>query len=187
MDAERRARDGANRERDRSHRKSMPVGNSRRMNPTRRRAAPPLDLLARALAAGVSIRQSAHDLDIPRFKLDHALQQQTVRLAHDESTKNRGRLRALLRQTAAARAPSHQRLVVAAEPLAAASAAGVPLRQAAADLGVAPSTLTRVLQRARSPGAAEHLKTIRSGYDAGQERQRECRSLLQQARARPEP
>ena len=56
---------------------------------------------------------------------------------------------------------------------------------AAADLGAAPSTITRALQRGGVPGAAEHLLTIRRGYDGGQERQRDCRRLLQEARGRP--
>ena len=94
-------------------------------------------------------------------------------------------LRRLLRQEAAAQPPRHQLLATAAEALARALAAGVAPRQAAADLGVAPSTITRALQRGGVPGAAEHLLTIRRGYDGGQERQRDCRRLLQEARGRP--
>ena len=40
-----------------------------------------------------------------------------------------------------------QRFHAVAEPLARALTAGVPLREAASDLGVAPSPLTRSLQR----------------------------------------
>ena len=57
--------------------------------------------------------------------------------------------------------------------LARSLAAGVAPGQAAADLGVAPSTITRALQRGAVPGAAEYLSTIRRGYDDGQEQQRE--------------
>ena len=74
-----------------------------------------------------------------------------------------------------------QRFHAVAEPLARALTAGVPLREAASDLGVAPSPLTRSLQRAAMPDAAEYLATIRQGYDDGQEEQRQCRLLLQQA------
>ena len=91
----------------------------------------------------------------------------------------------LLRQAAAAQPPRHKLLATAAAPLARALASGVAPGQAAADLGVAPSTITRALQRGAVPGAAEYLSTIRHGYEDGQERQRDCRRLLQEARGRP--
>ena len=122
---------------------------------------------------------------ISRFDLNRALQQETVRLARDRGEENRRQLRSRLRQAAAAQPPRHQLLATAAEALARALAAGVAPGQAAADLGVAPSTITRALQRGAVPGAAEHLLTIRRGYDGGQERQRDCRRLLQEARGRP--
>ena len=139
----------------------------------------PLDLLARSLAAGVSTRQVANDLGISRFDLNRALQQETVRLARDRGEENRSQLR----QAAAAQPPKHQLLSTTTEQLARALAAGVAPGQAAADLGVAPSTITRALQRGAVPGAAEYLSTIRRGYDDGQEQQRECRTLLRQASA----
>ena len=141
--------------------------------------------MARSLAAGVSTRQVANDLGISRFDLNRALQQETVRVALDRGEADRRELRSRLRQAAAAQPPRHQLLATAAEPLARALAAGVAPGQAAADLGVAPSTITRALQRATSPAAAEYLATIRRGYDDGQEQQRECRRLLQEARGRP--
>ena len=81
--------------------------------------------------------------------------------------------------------PGTTLLATAAAPLARALASGVAPGQAAADLGVAPSTITRALQRGAVPGAAEYLSTIRHGYEDGQERQRDCRRLLQEARGRP--
>ena len=98
---------------------------------------------------------------------------------------DRSQLRSLLRQAAAAQPPRHKLLATAAAPLARALASGVAPGQAAADLGVAPSTITRALQRGAVPGAAEYLSTIRHGYEDGQERQRDCRRLLQEARGRP--
>ena len=145
----------------------------------------PLDLLASALEAGVSQRQIAQALGISRFDLNRALQQETVRVALDRGEADRRELRRLLRQEAAAQPPRHTLLATAAEALARALASGVAPGQAAADLGAAPSTITRALQRGGVPGAAEHLLTIRRGYDGGQERQRDCRRLLQEARGRP--
>ena len=145
----------------------------------------PLDLLASALEAGVSQRQIAQDLGISRFDLNRALQQETVRVALDRGEADRRELRRLLRQEAAAQPPRHTLLATAAAPLARALASGVAPGQAAADLGVAPSTITRALQRGAVPGAAEYLSTIRHGYEDGQERQRDCRRLLQEARGRP--
>ena len=182
--AERRALADASAERDRSRRKLTRAG-SRKVTPKPRRSAPPLDLLARALAAGVTQRQVANDLGVSRFDLNRALQKETVRLALDRGEENRRQLRSRLRQAAAAQPPRHQLLATAAEALARALAAGVAPGQAAADLGVAPSTITRALERATSPDADQHLLTIRRGYDGGQERQRDCRRLLQEARGRP--
>ena len=145
----------------------------------------PLDLLASALEAGVSQRQIAQDLGISRFDLNRALQQETVRVALDRGEADRRELRRLLRQEAAAQPPRHILLATAAKALARALASGVAPGQAAADLGVAPSTITRALQRGAVPDAAEYLLTIRRGYDGGQERQRDCRRLLQEARGRP--
>ena len=163
----------------------MTRAGSRKITPKPRRATPPLELVARSLAAGVSTRQVANDLGISGFDLNRALQQETVRVALDRGEADRRELRSRLRQAAAAQPPPHQLLATAAEPLARALAAGVAPGQAAADLGVAPSTITRALQRATSPAAAEYLATIRRGYDDGQEQQRECRRLLQEARGRP--
>ena len=83
---------------------------------------------------------------------------------------------------AATQPPKRKLLSAAAEQLARALRIGVLPSAAAADLGVAPSTLTRALERATSPDADEYLSTIRRGYDDCQERQRECRTLLLQAR-----
>ena len=144
-----------------------------------------LDSLARALAAGVTQRQVANDLGISRFDLNRALQQETVRVALDLGEADRRELRRLLRQEAAGQPPRHKLLAPAAEALARALASGVAPGQAAADLGVAPSTITRALQRGAVPGAAEHLLSIRRDYDVGQEQQRDCRRLLQEARGWP--
>ena len=141
--------------------------------------------MARALAAGVTQRQVANALGISRFDLNRALQQETVRVARDRGEADRSQLRSRLRQAAAAQPPRHKLLATAAAPLARALASGVAPGQAAADLGVAPSTITRALQRGAVPGAAEYLSTIRHGYEDGQERQRDCRRLLQEARGRP--
>ena len=135
--------------------------------------------------AGVSQRQIAQDLGISRFDLNRVLKQEKVRLAYAAAESNRLELRTLLRQVAATQPPKHKLLSTAAEQLARALASGVAPGRAAADLGVAPSTLTRALQRGAVPGAAEHLLTIRRGYDGGQEQQRDCRRLLQEARGRP--
>ena len=177
-----RARGNATWERGRSRRKLTRAG-SRKITPKPRRATPPLDLLARSLAAGVTQRQVANDLGISRFDLNRALQQETVRLARDRGEENRRQLRSRLRQAAAAQPPKHKLLSTTTEQLARALASGVAPGQAAADLGVAPSTITRALQRGAVPGAAEYLSTIRRGYDDGQEQQRECRTLLRQASA----
>ena len=182
--SEDRARGNATWERGRSRRKLTRAG-SRKITPKPRRATPPLELVARALAAGVTQRQVANDLGISRFDLNRALQQETVRVARDRGEADRSQLRSLLRQAAAAQPPRHKLLATAAAPLARALASGVAPGQAAADLGVAPSTITRALQRGAVPGAAEYLSTIRHGYEDGQERQRDCRRLLQEARGRP--
>ena len=175
----------SNWERERRRREVKKAGRPRKVQPFRRRAPLPLDLLASALEAGVSQRQIAQDLGISRFDLNRVLKQEKVRLAYATAESNRLELRTLLRQVAATQPPKHKLLATAAEPLARALAAGVAPGQAAADLGVAPSTITRALQRGAVPGAAEHLLTIRRGYDGGQERQRDCRRLLQEARGRP--
>ena len=183
-----RADDRAQAESNREHERRREVkkaGRPRKVQPSRRRAPLPLDLLASALEAGVSQRQIAQDLGISRFDLNRALQQETVRVALDRGEADRRELRRLLRQEAAAQPPRHTLLATAAEALARALASGVAPGQAAADLGVAPSTITRAPQRGGVPGAAEHLLTIRRGYDGGQERQRDCRRLLQEARGRP--
>ena len=182
--ADDRAQAESNWERERRRREVKKAGWPRKVQPFRRRAPLPLDLLASALEAGVSQRQIGQDLGISRFDLNHALQHETVRLAYAAAESNRLELRTLLRQVAATQPPKHKLLATAAEPLARALAAGVAPGQAAADLDVAPSTITRALQRATSP-AAEYLATIRRGYDDGQEQQRECRTLLQEARGRP--
>ena len=181
--AERRALADANSERDPNRRKLKRTGDSGKAKPTRPRSSPPPDLVGRALAAGVSLRQVAQDLGIARLKLDRVLKHETVRLALDCGEADRRQLRRLLRQAAAAQPPRHKLLATAAAPLARALAAGVAPGQAAADLGVAPSTITRALQRAQSPTAADYLATIRRGYEDGQERQRQCRTLLQRASA----
>ena len=181
--AEDRAQAESNWERERRRREVKKASRPRKVQPFRRRAPLPLDLLARSLAAGVSTRQVANDLGISRFDLNRALQQETVRLARDRGEENRRQLRSQLRQAAAAQPPKHQLLSTTTEQLARALAAGVAPGQAAADLGVAPSTITRALQRGAVPGAAEYLSTIRRGYDDGQEQQRECRTLLRQASA----
>ena len=183
--ADDRAQAESNREHERRLREVKKAGRPRKVQPFRRRAPLPLDLLASALEAGVSQRQIGQDLGISRFDLNHALQHETVWLAYAAAESNRLELRTLLRQVAATQPPKHKLLATAAEPLARALAAGVAPGQAAADLGVAPSTITRALQRGGVPGAAEHLLTIRRGYDGGQERQRDCRRLLQEARGRP--
>ena len=107
--AEDRARGNATWERGRSRRKLTRAG-SRKITPKPRRATPPLDLLARALAAGVTQRQVANDLGISRFDLNRALQQETVRLARDRGEENRRQLRSRLRQVAAAQPPKHKLL-----------------------------------------------------------------------------
>ena len=185
--AERQARVIANWERDSSRRKLARAGTTRNAQPKRRPATPPLALLASALSAGVSLRQAAGDLGISRFELNRALKQETVRRAGEEAAATRRQARTLLCQLAATEPPRRTLLALASEPLASALAAGVALRQAAADLGLAPSSLTRALQRAGSPDAAEYLRTIRAGYDKGQERQRQCRARLRQATARSYP
>ena len=183
--ADDRAQAESNWERERRRRKVKKAGRPRKVQPFRRRAPLPLDLLASALEAGVSQRQIAQALGISRFDLNRALQQETVRVALDRGEADRRELRRLLRQEAAAQPPRHTLLATAAKALARALASGVAPGQAAADLGAAPSTITRALQRGGVPGAAEHLLTIRRGYDGGQERQRDCRRLLQEARGRP--
>ena len=155
------------------------AGWPREVQPFRRRAPLPLDLLASALEAGVSQRQIAQDLGISRFDLNRVLKQEKVRLAYAAAESNRLELRTLLRQVAATQPPKHKLLSTTAEQLARALRIGVLPSAAAADLGVAPSTLTRALERATSPDADEYLSTIRRGYDDCQERQRECRRLLQ--------
>ena len=184
--AERQARVVANRERGGSRRKLARAGTTRKAQP-KRPATPPSALLASAFSAGVSLRQAAADLGITRFQLNRALKQETVRRGCEEGAENRRRGRTLLRQLAATEPPKRRLLALAAEPLASALAAGVGLRQAAADLGLAPSSLTRALQRAEASCAAEYLRTIRAGYDEGQERQRQCRHRLRQATAWPDP
>ena len=181
--AEDRAQADANWERGRRRREVKRAGRPREVQPTRPRSSPPPDLVGRALAAGVSLRQVAHDLGISRFDLNRVLKQEKVRHAYDAGESNRRQLRTLLRQGAATQPPKHKLLSAAAEQLARALAAGDPPGQAAADLGVAPSTITRALQRATSPTAAEYLSTIRRGYGDGQERQRQCRTLLRRASA----
>ena len=181
--AERQARVVANRERGGSRRNLARAGATRNAQPKRRPATPPLALLASALSAGVSLRQAAGDLGISRFELNRALKQETVRRAGEEAAATRRRARELLCQLTATEPPKRRLLALAAEPLASALAAGVALRQAAADLGLAPSSLTRALERAEAPDAAEYLRTIRAGYDYGQERQQQCRRRLQEAGA----
>ena len=172
----------ANAERERSRRK---LKRERRPQaaPKPRRLPSPVDLLASAMAAGVSQRQVAADLDISHFALHRVLNQEKVRLAYEQGEENRRQLRSMLRHVAATQPPKHKLLAAAADPLARALAVGVAPAQAAADLGVAPSTITRALERAKSPTAAGYLTAIRRGYDDGQERQRQCRRLLQQRNA----
>ena len=105
-----------------------------------------MDLLARALAAGVTQHQVANDLGISRFDLNRALQHEPGRLAVHRGAADRSRLRRLLRPAAAEEPPRHQLLATAADPLAGALAAGVAAGQAAADRGVAPSPITRALE-----------------------------------------
>ena len=64
-----------------------------RVTPKWRRSAPPLDLLARALAAGVTQHQVANDLGISRFDLNRALQHEPGRLALHRGAADRSRLR----------------------------------------------------------------------------------------------
>ena len=180
--AEDRAQAESNRERERRRREVKKAGWPRKVQPFRRRAPLPLDLLGSALEAGVSQRQIAQDLGISRFDLNRVLKQEKVRLAYAAAESNRLELRTLLRQVAATQPPKHKLLSTTAEQLARALRIGVLPSAAAADLGVAPSTLTRALERATSPDADEYLSTIRRGYDDCQERQRECRTLLLQAR-----
>lgn len=180
--AEDRAQAESNRERERRRREVKKAGRPREVQPFRRRAPLPLDLLGSALEAGVSQRQIAQDLGISRFDLNRVLKQEKVRLAYAAAESNRLELRTLLRQVAATQPPKHKLLSTTAEQLARALRIGVLPSAAAADLGVAPSTLTRALERATSPDADEYLSTIRRGYDDCQERQRECRTLLLQAR-----
>ena len=180
--AEDRAQAESNWERERRRREVKKAGLPREVQPFRRRAPLPLDLLASALEAGVSQRQIAQDLGISRFDLNRVLKQEKVRLAYAAAESNRLELRTLLRQVAATQPPKHKLLSTTAEQLARALRIGVLPSAAAADLGVAPSTLTRALERATSPDADEYLSTIRRGYDDCQERQRECRTLLLQAR-----
>ena len=180
--AEDRAQAESNRERERRRREVKKAGRPRKVQPFRRRAPLPLDLLGSALEAGVSQRQIAQDLGISRFDLNRVLKQEKVRLAYAAAESNRLELRTLLRQVAATQPPKHKLLSTTAEQLARALRIGVLPSAAAADLGVAPSTLTRALERATSPDADEYLSTIRRGYDDCQERQRECRTLLLQAR-----
>ena len=180
--AEDRAQAESNRERERRRREVKKAGRPRKVQPFRRRAPLPLDLLGSALEAGVSQRQIAQDLGISRFDLNRVLKQEKVRLAYAAAESNRLELRTLLRQVAATQPPKHKLLSTTAERLARALRIGVLPSAAAADLGVAPSTLTRALERATSPDADEYLSTIRRGYDDCQERQRECRTLLLQAR-----
>ena len=180
--AEDRAQAESNWERERRRREVKKAGWPRKVQPFRRRAPLPLDLLASALEAGVSQRQIAQDLGISRFDLNRVLKQEKVRLAYAAAESNRLELRTLLRQVAATQPPKHKLLSTTAEQLARALRIGVLPSATAADLGVAPSTLTRALERATSPDADEYLSTIRRGYDDCQERQRECRTLLLQAR-----
>ena len=77
--------------------------------------------------------------------------------------------------------PSRRRAPLPLDLLASALEAGVSQRQIAQDLGISRFDLNRALERGGVPGAAEHLLTIRRGYDGGQERQRDCRRLLQRA------
>ena len=183
--ADDRAQAESNWERERRRREVKKAGRPRKVRPFRRRAPLPLDLLASAVEAGVSQRQIAQDLGISRFDLNRALQQESVRVALDRGEADRRELRRLLRQVAATQPPQHKLLSTTTEALARALRIGVSPSAAAADLGVAPSTITRALERATSPDADEYLSTIRRGYDGGQERQRDCRRLLPEARGRP--
>ena len=113
--AEDRAQAESNWERERRRREVKKASRPRKVQPFRRRAPLPLDLLARSLAAGVSTRQVANDLGISRFDLNRALQQETVRLARDRGEENRRQLRSQLRQAAAAQPPKHQLLSTTTE------------------------------------------------------------------------
>ena len=98
--ADDRAQAESNRERERRRREVKKAGRPREVQPSRRRAPLPLDLLASALEAGVSQRQIAQALGISRFDLNRALQQETVRVALDRGEADRRELRRLLRQDA---------------------------------------------------------------------------------------
>ena len=89
--ADDRAQAESNREHERRRREVKKAGWPRKVQPSRRRAPLPLDLLASALEAGVSERQIAQALGISRFDLNRALQQETVRVALDRGEADRPR------------------------------------------------------------------------------------------------
>lgn len=121
-----------------------------------------------ALAAGVALQPAAAGLGLaPPSSLARALQRagspdaaeymRTIRAGYDEGQG------------------------AAAEALAAAFRCGVSQNQAAADLGIRQSSISRALQRGRAADAPGHLKAIRAGYDQGQARIEHYRGALRQA------
>ena len=165
-------------ERDRRQRQRR---NRRRPQSTSRPPALPLALLATALAWGIKPAQASKDLNITAFRLERAMRGAAGE-AYEHGEQMRLESRQALRAAAPPRQP-HQRNVLeaTAKPMADALAVGVSLRQAAVDVGIDVSTLSRALRRADDPAAADYLVNIRQGYETGEGRRATLRAELRAA------
>ena len=169
-------------EQRKDRRKQRASNRARRLNAERRiQSSLPLELLASALAAGVGVRQAANDLGISPQRLNNALKEPPVQEGYQRCQEIQQDCRRRLRESAPAPATSRRQVLRSAgDTLATAFQCGVSQNEAAADLGIRQSTISRALQQGRAPNAPAYLVVISDGYAAGQERIGRYRAALRQ-------